>query len=617
MDDEFVKHCKNDKPLVNKEYIRQLEDELPLGNKVAFLDGESGSGKSSSATVIARHFQSKNQLGAMLFCNNELSNSTDAKKMVKALVFNLCLLSYDYAAAVIKQLEDDQSLITENNSNRIFQILICELLASLDPIAELIVVVIDLEIQDKRHDSIKDMLSFWLSNMPSSMRLVVSSRESDQITSALSSLTETVVLNAPDNLRLQDTYNYCIRLLRENRFNHDTGSIEEAAQVLLDLSGCNFAWLVVAEHYFQMQTSGITIETIQALAPRPPGMSETSFGRLVQLIMMEYSRWPNADLDVLGLVLSAFASGIHRQTASDLADLIGAERAAVARALRQLGGLVSYSVGDVTSGKPRVGIFHKLLAACVREEFPDLEMLLPEEQLAEIRLKFPTLAFKFSSSVSTSYVSLGAGSHHEFDCDSDILDASRMPAVLTEGDLAGADDNDATKGDQSVTAAAALTAVVAGAVTGSGSPVERAILLVEQLMEEQRKVEEQHLKGKGRLKASATSVADYLVSEDCKDAVTTARDGLKDMVSRTDQDKFSKAMQSAFKVLDEIDSTVDSFVQSSLLATTATAAIATDPSSRIAIDIGSQIISGSARVHNGPTYNYIQVVSNPSRENFP
>ncbi|KAJ1569771.1 hypothetical protein HK405_004500 [Cladochytrium tenue] len=401
MEDDFVKHCKNDKPLLNKEYITQLEAELPLSKKVALIGGESGSGKSSSATVIAGHFQSKNQLGAMMFCNNELSDSADDKKIVKALVFNLCLLSYDYATEVIKRLEEDQFFIAENDSNRIFQILICELLSCLDPITELIVVVIDLEIQDKHHDSIIDMLSFWLSNMPSSMRLIVSSKESNQIASAFSP-TETVVLNAPDNLRLSDTYNYCVRLLNANQFNHNTGSIEEAAQVLCHLSNCNFAWLVVAEHYFQMQTSGITIETIQALAPRPSG---TRFGRLLELIMLEYSRWPNVDLDALGLVLSALASGIYRQTATDLADLIGAECATVARALRQLGGLVSYSVGDANGGKPRVGIVHKLLAACVREEFPDLETLLPEEQMAEIRWKFPSLISKFSSSESTTAIS--------------------------------------------------------------------------------------------------------------------------------------------------------------------------------------------------------------------
>ncbi|KAJ1563103.1 hypothetical protein HK405_000952, partial [Cladochytrium tenue] len=55
----------------------------------------------------------------------------------------------------------------------------------------------------------------------------------------------------------------------------------------------------------------------------------------------------------------------------------------------------------------------------------------------------------------------------------------------------------------------------------------------------------------------------------------------------------------------------------SLLATTATAAIATDSSSRIAIEIGSQKILDQAQVHNGHTYNYnghtynfIEVVSN-------
>ncbi|KAJ1561462.1 hypothetical protein HK405_003865, partial [Cladochytrium tenue] len=384
MNDDFVKHCKNDRPLVNKEYISQLERELSLGKKVAVINEASGSGKSSSAAVIARHFQSKNQLGAMLFYNDELPDSADSKKAVKSLVFNLCLLSYEYATEVIRRLEENQTFIADNDSNRMFQILICELLSSLDPIAELIVVVIDLEIQDKQHDSLLDMLSYWMSNMPSSMRLVVSSKESDRIASTLP--TEPLMLHTPKNLRRRDTFAHCIRLLNENRFNHDTGSVEEAAEVLLDLSGCNFAWLVVAEHYLQMQTAGISIESIRDMAPHP-GATNMSFGRLLELIMLEYSRWPNAELDVLGLVLSALASDIYRQTAVDLADLIGADRAAVARALRQLGSLVSYSVGDAAGEMPRVGIVHKLLAVTIREELPDMKALSSLEQLSEIRSK--------------------------------------------------------------------------------------------------------------------------------------------------------------------------------------------------------------------------------------
>ncbi|KAG9122958.1 hypothetical protein FRC07_000426 [Ceratobasidium sp. 392] len=150
--------------------------------KVYWLNGMAGTGKTTIAYTLCDQLQRTQQLGASFFCTRQLPECRDVNKIVPSIAFQLSLFSLPFRHALSEVLEQNKSIHDQPLRDQFEQLVVAPLEKVAHTFAADVIVVVDAldECEDK--DGVDRMLGALLSLAPDlAVRFFVTSRPEPKI----------------------------------------------------------------------------------------------------------------------------------------------------------------------------------------------------------------------------------------------------------------------------------------------------------------------------------------------------------------------------------------------------------------------------------------------------
>ncbi|KDQ12392.1 hypothetical protein BOTBODRAFT_113226, partial [Botryobasidium botryosum FD-172 SS1] len=156
--------------------------------RILWLPGPAGFGKSTLSTTLADTFAGLRRLGAFLFFNRDVEERSTPSKVVKTLVYQLALFDHRIAEKVSKLL-DESPYMTRSHVRNQFMQLVVKPLCSIDTLDDdgPIVLILDALDECGNAESCHSLLSALVDesqHLPLCVRILITSRPSDDIASA-------------------------------------------------------------------------------------------------------------------------------------------------------------------------------------------------------------------------------------------------------------------------------------------------------------------------------------------------------------------------------------------------------------------------------------------------
>jgi hypothetical protein len=159
--------------------------------RVLFLHGPAGSGKSTISTTLADHFRRSKQLGAFLYFDRDVTGRSDPALVARTLAYQLSSFHTDIEDLMISVIDNSpQTLISSIPSQ--FQELLIDPLSCMEPLHTKSQTIIILDALDecgsgKRLMTLANTLAQKSVNLPSTFRLIITSRSDKDIRFAFES----------------------------------------------------------------------------------------------------------------------------------------------------------------------------------------------------------------------------------------------------------------------------------------------------------------------------------------------------------------------------------------------------------------------------------------------
>ncbi|KDQ09274.1 hypothetical protein BOTBODRAFT_92785, partial [Botryobasidium botryosum FD-172 SS1] len=156
--------------------------------RILWLPGPAGFGKSTLSTTLADTFAGLRRLGAFLFFNRDVEERSTPSKVVKTLAYQLALFDHRIAEKV-SNLLDESPYVTRSHVRNQFVQLVVKPLCSIEALDDdgPLVLVLDALDECGNAESRRSLLSTLVDesqHLPSCVRILIMSRPSDDIASA-------------------------------------------------------------------------------------------------------------------------------------------------------------------------------------------------------------------------------------------------------------------------------------------------------------------------------------------------------------------------------------------------------------------------------------------------
>ncbi|KAJ3122877.1 hypothetical protein HK098_002416 [Nowakowskiella sp. JEL0407] len=307
--------------------------------RVLWLQGNAGVGKSVMAALASDELERRNLLAGMFFANHADSHRNSAKNLIKTLAYQLSKWNAEVGRIILQTLKDErisfQVLNEKAKVERMFRILILEPLQTIyrtDPNLKPIVLVVDaLDEMGKigYRGDILHIFSTHCKKLPSFVKVLVTSRPEEDIVKAFMGLT-TRTLQATDEDNRNDAKIY-VRSFLNGRMESDS-DLDYACDFLVEKSNGLFVWLAMVCRELGSQNK-ISMELIKQLGNSDAknlmnSLYWSAFDRLVQS--------EGGNLDQVHLILAAMTLLSEPLTAHDYSLLLEIPPAAAERIIGKL-----------------------------------------------------------------------------------------------------------------------------------------------------------------------------------------------------------------------------------------------------------------------------------------
>jgi energy-coupling factor transporter ATP-binding protein EcfA2 len=286
--------------------------------KMLWIYGLAGSGKSTLSTTIASIFRDSGQLGAFLFFDHDVTERSDPTRVIKTLAHQLATFDPRIGAAVRAVVENSNMLMSP--LPRQFQTLILEPLSKVERLAPAIIVIV-LDSLDEcgtkgEREALLEVLTKYSVELPVAIRIVVTSRAESDIYNAFQSRPHILAyeLDVTSSMNSDDILSY---------FRHRMSLIctrnrhlllgtewpgEEALHELVQRACGLFVWASTASEFINGHSPRKRLDLI--LRGEKASSAETSLDALYKTALESAGHWDDEDFvksfrDILGTILVA------------------------------------------------------------------------------------------------------------------------------------------------------------------------------------------------------------------------------------------------------------------------------------------------------------------------
>ncbi|KAB5590194.1 Vegetative incompatibility protein HET-E-1 [Ceratobasidium theobromae] len=242
-----------------KEILADLNgwSDNPDGEKVYWMDGMAGTGKTTIACTLTSQLESRGQLAASFFCTRTSSECRDADRIIPTIAYQLARRSTAFKSALCRALDKDPDIGCRNIFTQFERLLKEPLDEVKDKMGNNLVVVIDAldECTDTQTVSqMLDVLFRFVANLP--IKFFVTSRPEAAIRNKMMSTENSSksILHLHDieqSLVQQD-----IELYLQEELRSMSPSPDDVKQ-LATLAGSLFIYAATAVRYIQVKTGGV------------------------------------------------------------------------------------------------------------------------------------------------------------------------------------------------------------------------------------------------------------------------------------------------------------------------------------------------------------------------
>ncbi|KAI9363858.1 hypothetical protein DFJ73DRAFT_471268 [Zopfochytrium polystomum] len=297
-------------------------------NRVMWLRGVAGVGKSVMAAMVSRELQAQGMLGGLFFCKHDDDRRSSAQNLVLTLVFGLAKFSLQYGEILLQVKQDNPDIL----SRSVFEMMKVLLVQPLKKVVESkklnvpLVLVVDALDEcgaiGKRNET---LAVFQELNrlLPVNVKMLVTGRPEVDIVKAFEKIPfEEIEPTAEENT--QDQIEFTRNFLWSS--NAEQSVVNEGSELLVSKSAGIFVWLVTACTYLRkLETEEITLEQIKDLTEgdKMDGSIDLMYDRIFNGILQSIKASTLESL--LGAVLSIIVLAYEPLTAAAIVSLLDNE----------------------------------------------------------------------------------------------------------------------------------------------------------------------------------------------------------------------------------------------------------------------------------------------------
>ncbi|KAJ3036397.1 hypothetical protein HDV00_002764 [Rhizophlyctis rosea] len=259
-------------------------------DRVLWLTGVAGVGKSVMAAYAARDLEKQHLLGGSFFCKHNDQQRNDPGNLINSMAYSLAAAYPEYGRALMKVLENEPDVPTSIIRKR-FQKLLREPLELAQQNLSSIVLVCDAldECTGDARPDLLNIISNEFHSLPSCVKLFVTSRPDPDIVEAFGNLSyESILPTSADNLEDIRIYSWS----RLNRTNFSDAQregmiakLDELTNQLAEASGGIFVWAKLALDMIDRER---TIEGTLALVDKLPVRIGDLYDRVFTAASMDH-----------------------------------------------------------------------------------------------------------------------------------------------------------------------------------------------------------------------------------------------------------------------------------------------------------------------------------------
>jgi len=196
-----------------KDILEAIDDwisDLDAAQNILWLKGYPGVGKSTVASSVVKRLRTSKRLGSYLFFQRGKAAAQTSDALWRSVAFDLSQRYPTVRKHLIKKLTEDRDIATTPDLNELFCQVIQEPLVDSDGILPVIVIdALDecggLDGRHSRHrEGVLNTLSTW-SKLPQRFKIVVTSRDEDDIKRTLQSISHVINIDAGPRASIQSS----------------------------------------------------------------------------------------------------------------------------------------------------------------------------------------------------------------------------------------------------------------------------------------------------------------------------------------------------------------------------------------------------------------------------
>ncbi|KAJ7208688.1 WD40-repeat-containing domain protein [Mycena pura] len=223
----------------------------PADSNILWLSGVAGSGKSTIAASIAKHFRERGALGAFVFFSRNKENSPRA--VLHGIAYGLAMLNREFKVTLCHTLEQNSSIVNADINTQ-FQKLLLDPLDAISDNCNIIVILDALDecSDDERRRTLISLIANGFSRLPHNIRLLITSRRNRDISAPFGSkshITE-LSLDISDDKTKTDILVYLDYRFKEIRaeqsIQNDHWPETHSLETLAKYAGGLFIWATTA-----------------------------------------------------------------------------------------------------------------------------------------------------------------------------------------------------------------------------------------------------------------------------------------------------------------------------------------------------------------------------------
>jgi hypothetical protein len=287
--------------------------------RMLWIHGLAGSGKSTISTTIANIFRDSGQLGAFLFFDRDTTERSDPMRVVRTLAHQLGSSNPTGGAAIRSVIERDQNILMSPLTCQ-FQRLVLDPLSEVELPASTIVIVLDALDECGTADERSTLLQILTQhsiNLPFAIRILITSRAEVDIYNAFGlhhriltyELDTTSTANSDDILSYFRHRMALIQSMnRHLRLGVDWPGEEVPGRLVLRASGL-FVWASTACEFINGHAPKKRLDIV--LRDETASSAEAALDILYTTALESTGRWDDDDFveefqDIMGTVIIAF-----------------------------------------------------------------------------------------------------------------------------------------------------------------------------------------------------------------------------------------------------------------------------------------------------------------------